>query len=278
MQTILSILQRSTEYLQKKGVPSPKVDAEWLVAHALGMDRMKMFLQSERPLQEEELDMIRPLIQRRGKREPLQYILGSQPFGELVLQTDVRALIPRPETEELIYKITERVQESHAILEMGTGTGAIALSLAKKFESASIMATDISNDALTLAQENAQGNGLAGRVQFVLSDWYADIEGPFDLIVSNPPYLTKEEWESAQPEVKSYEPPRALWSGEDGLADIKTIISLAPSYLSAGGWLFLETGIAQRAEIQAYAEAVGFSHIEILTDFSHRDRYVCARR
>lgn len=277
MQTIIDILQRSADFLQKKGVPSPRVDAEWLLSHALKIDRMKLLLQSQRPLAEKELDEIRPLIQRRAKREPLQYIIGTQPFIDLVLKTDPRALIPRPETEELVYLVKERVSQPASILDMGTGTGAIALSLALIYPEANITASDFSKEALSLAEENAELHHLSSQISFLVSDWYAEIKGRFDVIISNPPYLTEEEWKEAEPEVKDNEPATALWAKESGLSDLEKIISRAPSFLHAGGWLFLETGIAQRERLQTLLEQAGFVKVEILEDFSQRDRYVCAQ-
>lgn len=282
MLTVLEIIKKTTEFFVQRGVESARLNAELLVGHALGLQRMQLYLQFERPLTDAELDKVRPLVRRRGQREPLQYILGTTEFAGLVLKTDKRALIPRPETERLIEIVVERmVVTPSRILDLGTGTGAIALALASKFPEAKVVATDRDSAALALAAENAQATGLSSRVSFVESNWFSSLPNDvrFDLIVSNPPYLTAEETQAAAPEVRDHEPRKALESGgTDGLADLRQIVESAAEFLAQDGWLVLETGIAQHPLLSECARAQGFSSVESLRDLAGRDRFVVLRR
>jgi release factor glutamine methyltransferase len=240
---------------------------------------MQLYLQFERPLTEPELEKIRPLVKRRSNREPLQYILGETEFSGLKLKVDRRALIPRPETESLLENVFGRVTAPPAtILDLGTGTGAIALVLATKYLAASITAVDKSAEALALARENAEALGLAARVSFIQSDWFSALsaEAQYELIVANPPYLSDLEVREAQPEVKDYEPLPALVAGENGLSDLASIIRSARGHLSPGGLLACETGIAQHAQLLPLAATVGYSRTESLRDLTGRERYLLA--
>ncbi|EIP97463.1 protein-(glutamine-N5) methyltransferase, release factor-specific [Opitutaceae bacterium TAV1] len=316
MLTLLDILQKTTAFFTDKGVPSPRHDAECLVGHALGLKRMQLYLQFERPLKEPELETIRALVRRRARREPLQHILGAVEFSGLTLKTDPRALIPRPETEYLVELVIERlspptpppppatpsdipaadaVAPSDAppsappasasplrILDLGTGTGAIALALARRYPDASIIATDTSDDALALARENAAALSLAGQVTFLRSDWFAALPPPspvtaFDLIVSNPPYLTDDEVAAAEPEVRDHDPRAALVAPEAGLADLRVIIDQARPRLAPGGLLALETGIAHHDALLALADERGYTAIESVRDLAGRPRFFFAR-
>lgn len=280
MLTVLEIIKRTTDFFLGKGIESPRLNAEHLIGHALGLKRMQLYLQFERPLTEAELEKIRPLVRRRAQREPLQHILGETEFFGLKLKTDRRALIPRPETELLVELLTERLAANPParILDLGTGTGAIALALASHFPAARILAVDTSEDALALAGENAVSTHLAERVQLVRSDWFAAVSADerFDLIVSNPPYLTAAETAEAQPEVRNFEPVSALTGGSDGLADLRQIIAATPRWLASGGLLALETGIAQHATLRVLAAAAGLSQFESRQDLTQRDRFFFA--
>ena len=281
MLTVLEIIKRTTEFLGTKGVENPRLNAELLVGQGLGLQRMQLYLQFERPLADAELEKIRPLVRRRAAREPLQYILGETEFYGLKLRTDRRALIPRPETELLIELIVARLATPPTtILDLGTGTGAIALALAKEFPAANVTAVDASDEALALAGENAVATGLAERVSFLKSNWFAALPAAarFDLIVANPPYLTEEETATTAPEVREFEPVSALAAGADGLRDLAQIVKTAPTYLGEGGLLALETGIAQHAALEAQLKAAGFRAVESLPDLTKRDRFVIARR
>jgi release factor glutamine methyltransferase len=292
MLSVLEIIKKTTDFFASKGVESPRLNAELLIGHALGLKRMQLYLQFERLLAEAELEKIRPLVRRRALREPLQYILGETEWYGLKLKTDKRALIPRPETEllmEFAVKAAKRPEVEGVpaggptrILDLGTGTGALALALAKEFPEAKVTAVDASEDALALAKENAVALGLSGRVTFLKSDWFSAVPESneaaerFELIVSNPPYLTEAEVAEAEAEVRAFEPVSALIAADAGAADLRTIIAGAPAFLSEGGVLALETGIAQHADLLAACAAAGFARSESRQDLTGRDRFVVA--
>ncbi|HEY4246685.1 MAG TPA: peptide chain release factor N(5)-glutamine methyltransferase [Lacunisphaera sp.] len=279
MLTVLEIIKRTTDFLEKRGVESARLNAELIIGHALALKRMQLYLQFERPLSEAELEKIRPLVKRRGNREPVQYILGETEFGGLKLKVDRRALIPRPETEYLIELITRRLMGAPAsILDLGTGSGAIALALAKAYPGAAVTAVEKNADALALARENAVVTGLAPRVRFLESDWFTAVgeEERFSLIVANPPYLSDRETAEASPEVREFEPMTALSSGVDGTADLSQIVAQARVHLNPGGMLACETGIAQRDFLVEAAGKAGYARSESLQDLTGRNRYFLA--
>jgi release factor glutamine methyltransferase len=280
MLTVLEIIKRTTDFFVGKGIESARLNAEHLVGHALGLQRMQLYLQFERPLAEVELEKIRPLVRRRAQHEPLQYILGETEFCGLKLKVDRRALIPRPETELMIENVVSAVGSAvpKRMLDLGTGTGAIALALAKAFPEATVVAVELSDDALALACENAEATGFVSRVEILKSRWFDSVgaESRFDLIVANPPYLSAEETAQAAPEVRDYEPVAALTSADDGIADLREIIAGAPRFLNPGGLLALETGIAQHGRLLEMTKAAGFARIESRQDLTRRDRYVLA--
>jgi release factor glutamine methyltransferase len=289
MPTVLEIIKKTTDFLSAKDVSSARLNAEHLVGHALGLKRMQLYLQFERVLTEPELEKIRPLVRRRAQREPLQHILGETEFFGLKIKCDRRALIPRPETEQLVEFVTQLVTvPPAAVLDLGTGTGAIALALAQHWPDARVTAVDASADALALAAENAAALNssrrseaqadLAGRVEFLLSDWCVALPATarFDLIVANPPYLSATETASAQPEVRDFDPPSALTAAEDGLADLRRIIAETPARLNPGGLLALETGIAQHATLLRLVTEAGFARAESRQDLTKRDRFILA--
>lgn len=278
---LLEIVKKTTDFLSAKGVENPRLNAELLIGHALSLSRMQLYLQFERPVTEPELEEIRPLVKRRSQREPLQYILGETEFFHLKLKTDRRALIPRPETEHLCELITQRLQAPPAtILDLGTGSGAIALGLAAFYPNAAVTALDVSEAALDLARENAGALGLAGRLRLLRSDWFTALEPGtrFELIVANPPYLTEQETAAAMPEVRGHEPLVALASGADGLAALTRIITEAPRFLVETGLLALETGLDQQTVLREQAAAAGFTRVESLRDLTDRERYLLAWR
>ncbi|MBP8255792.1 MAG: peptide chain release factor N(5)-glutamine methyltransferase [Opitutaceae bacterium] len=281
MTSLLEIVKKSTEYLASKGVENARFNAEWLIGHALGLQRMQLYMQFERLLLEPELEKVRPLLRRRAAHEPLQYILGETLFAGLRLKCDRRALIPRPETEYLVELIVSRCKDTPPahILDLGTGTGALALALASVFPAARVIAVDQSEDALALAGENAALNGLADRVECLKSDWFSNVAAgsSFSLIVSNPPYLAEKELTETLPEVREFEPHAALVAGGDGLDDLRSILRRAAEYLSEGGILAMETGIGQHAELKKLAMEAGFPDCESVQDLTGRDRYVFLR-
>lgn len=280
MLTLLEVIRRTTAFFSEAGVETPRLDAEWILAGVLGLSRMELYQQFERPLEESELEKVRPLVKRRAKREPLQHILGEVEFFGLDIKVDRRALIPRPETEELADLLSRRTPPPGSILDLGTGSGALALALARAFPEAEVVAVERSGDALDLARENAARNGLRERVSFVAGDWLAPLDPAtsFDWIVANPPYLTEEEWETAQPEVKDFEPREALVAPDSGCADLERIIAEAPAFLAPGGLLALETGIEQHGRLREAASAAGLVEVEALRDLSGRERFFLARR
>ncbi len=282
MLSLLEIIKKTTDFFAAKNIESARLNTELIVGHALGLKRMELYLQFERLLTEAELEKIRPLVRRRAQREPLQYILGETDFCGLRLKVDHRALIPRPETELLVERVIAAcVTPPATILDLGTGTGAIALALAQQFADARVTAVDRSDDALALAKENGERCGFGDRVRWLKSDWFSAIpaEDKYDLIVSNPPYLTAEETAETAPEVREFEPVSALTSGgADGLDDLRAIFTGAATRLTAGGVLAVETGIAQHAALRALAEELGFTRVESQQDLTERDRFVIAWR
>ena len=280
MITLLEVLEKSTGFLEQKGVNDARLSAEWIMADSLGLKRLDLYLQFERPLAESELEGIREGIRRRSKREPLQYILGNVDFYGVNLKTDARALIPRPETEYLIELLHTKYlnREPTHILDLGTGTGAIAIALLNAFPEAQAVAVDQSEEAIQLAGENAEVTGVADRLTLKQSDWFEQVEGQFELIVANPPYLTDEEMKSAEPEVSDYEPAEALHAGKEGLDDLQVIIDGAMDYLIDGGMLALETGIAQHEALTQQAKAKGYTTIESIADLSRRPRFLIGLR
>ena len=272
-------MDKCAGFFAEKGVPDPKIDAQTLLARAIGCKRLELFLHFEKPITEAELGKFREFARRRAKREPLQHILGDVDFFGVKVKCDRRALVPRPETEELLDIITQKYfadpSAEISILDLGTGTGAIALALEKHFPNAKVRAADFSDVALELARENAAA--IASRAEFVKSDWFSNMEGKFDLIVANPPYLTRAELESAQAEVRQFDPVSALVAEDDGMADLKKIISAAPEFLNAGGLLACECGLGQPERLASEFAAL-YALIETGKDLSRRTRYLFCRK
>lgn len=279
MQTILEILNKTTAYFQAKGIETAKLDAQLLLAEVLQCKRLELFLRFEEPISAAKLDAYRDFVRRRGRREPLQHIIGKCDFFGVPLKCDARALVPRPETEYLCELIAEKYLNADpaapiAILDLGTGSGAIALALKNRLKNAAVLGVDASPDALELARQNAAANALD--VEFAHSDWFAGVSGKFDLIVANPPYLGDAEVASAQPEVRDFDPISALRSGENGLADLRKILSAAPEFLKSGGLIACECGLGQPGLLKA--EFGGkYAFFETAPDLSRRERYVFAR-
>ena len=281
MLTVLEVVKKTSEFFAGKGIESPRLNAELLVGHALGLPRMRLYLEFERPLVDAEVGMIRELARRRGRREPLQHILGFTEFRGLRLATDRRALIPRPETELLVETIVERcAAPPRTVLDLGTGGGAIALSLARAFPEARVTALDASAEALSLARENAASSGLAERVSFLQSDWFERVApgATFDVVVSNPPYLSAAETEAAAPEVRDHEPAAALSSGDGGFSDLGRIVAGSAAVLAQGGMLALETGIGHHGRLASALATAGYARTESFRDLTGRDRFFLAWR
>ncbi|MEQ8330561.1 MAG: peptide chain release factor N(5)-glutamine methyltransferase [Longimicrobiales bacterium] len=283
--TVLRLMRWSGTYLEEKGVERGRLDAELLLAHALDVERLQLYLQFDRPLQSAELDRFRPLLKRRAGREPLQYIVGRAGFRELHLRVDPRVLIPRPETEGLVEEVLAWAAATGrtglSALDLGTGTGAIALSLALEGPFARVVGTDVSEGALAVARENAADVTTDGQVEFRQGSLYAPL-GPherFDVVVSNPPYIAEAEASSLQPEVGEWEPPEALYGGPDGLAIVRGIVAGAGGRLAPGGLLALEIGAGQAGPVVAEVEQTGeYEEVRVRRDLSGRERIVTARK
>lgn len=281
--TVLSMILWSADYLEGKGVPNPRLDAEHLLARVAGVDRLQLYLDFERPLDKAELDAFRPLLKRRAAREPLQYILGSQPFRGLDLAVEPGVLIPRPETEVLVDQVIDWVVRKELsdlrALDVGTGTGAIALSLASEGPFSSVVATDLSPDAVRIAERNRATAGLEDRVDLRCGSLYGPV-GPderFEVVVSNPPYVPEVDAASLEPEVRDWEPGEALFAGVDGMGVIRPLIEDAPQYLAPRGLVALEVGLGQAEDVLGVFEAAdAFENAWILRDYSGRERFVFA--
>lgn len=285
--TVLHLVRWSAGWLEGKGVPRARLEVERMLADVLGVDRLRLYLQFDRPLVEEELAAFRGRLRRRGGREPLQYILGRTPFRELELRTDRRALIPRPETEGLVDAVLawagERPGEGRRLeaLDIGTGTGAIALSLALEGPFRRVVATDLSAAALELARENREATALPDgvTVEFREGSVFGPVSGErFDVVVSNPPYIADPEWEGLQVEVRDWEPRLALTSGPAGLEVVEALVAGAPEHLRPGGLLALEIGAGQGAAVLALLREDGrYREARVDRDLAGLDRVVTAR-
>ena len=273
--TIGEVIRRTTEHLESRGSTTPRLDAELLLGKALGLERIELYMQHDRPLDQAELDRARELVARRARREPLQYILGEWGFRRLTLTVDRRALIPRPETETLVERALAAIAGVSAprVLDVGTGTGAIALAIADEHPGATVTGIDISNDALALAAENVERTGLA--VTLGPGDFRAGLPaGPWDLVVSNPPYVTERERTALEPEVRDHEPELALY-GEDSYA---VLVPAAERVLAPGGLLAVEVGDDQAAPVVALFESGGLCEVTTTRDLAGRERVVEGRR
>jgi release factor glutamine methyltransferase len=273
----------SADYLGGRGVASGRLDAEHLLAHIVGTSRLQLYLDFERPLTPDELDGFRPLLKRRAAREPLQYILGRQPFRELELEVTPDVLIPRPETEALVGEVLAwaeaRQRPDLTALDVGTGSGAIAFSLAIEGTFASVLATDVAEPALEVARRNRAGCGLDDRVELRQGRLFEPlVPGErFDVVVSNPPYVAESEAATLEPEVAEWEPRLALFAGADGLDVLRGLVSGAGDALRPGGLLALEVGAGQAVAVARLAEEAGrYAGISIRRDYAGKERFVLA--
>ncbi|MEW6328125.1 MAG: peptide chain release factor N(5)-glutamine methyltransferase [Thermodesulfobacteriota bacterium] len=286
--TIGSILRRTQEILTAAGVPEPEADAQVLMAHVLGVDRLNLFLNMDRVLSPAEEKALAGLIRERTKRKPLQHILGEQEFWSLSFRVTPEVLIPRPETEILVEAVLNTVKKQGippddlTILDLCTGSGILAIVLARELPGADIYAVDISKETLSVAQENARRHKVSDSITFLRGDLFAPLAGQgvsFDLIVSNPPYISGEMFPELLPEVRDYEPRLALDGGPDGLDVIRKIIIQSAAHLKLGGWLFLEIGDGQGARVlKEFERRKAFGNVSIIRDYCGINRVIRAQR
>jgi release factor glutamine methyltransferase len=276
--TLLEVLQSTTAYLTKHKIETPRLNAEHLLAHALGRTRMDLYLEFERPLDDAELAPLRDLVKRRGQGEPLQHLLGTVEFCGQTFAIDKRAMVPRPETEELVELLKSEVgsQKSDCrIIDVGTGSGVIALSLAANFREAKVYAVDISEDALALAHENATRLGLE-QIHFQKSDLLESLSARFDLIVANLPYISMQDRHLLAREVL-HDPEVALFGGSSGDELVRKLIEEAPHHLDLGGLLALEIGLGQAEGLSDLLRQKNYHDIQLKRDYSGIPRFLLAR-
>ncbi len=275
---ILDLIQSSTEYLRKKGVPDPRLDAEYLLGHILEKKRLDLYMVFDQPLGEDELSRYREFIKRRGRREPLQHILGHTEFMGLMIKTTSAALIPRPETEVLVELAEQHLEDEARILDIGTGTGCIAVALAKRNPGIRLQALDINTDTLALAVQNAEQNAVSDRIRFFECDILQSLpenETPFDLVVSNPPYIAIHERDNLQQEVRDHDPDTALIAADDGFQFYNRFNVILPGILKPGGRFIFEFGGAHQVDtLQSIFKAPNYDQIDIIHDYNQAPRFI----
>ena len=270
--TILSIIKWTSDFFRKHDIENPRLEAELIVSHYLDINRMELYLNYNKPLDPSEKKKIKNAIIKRANHEPLQYILGEVDFFDLKLQINKNVLIPRPETEFLVDKIIKDNSSLDQILDLGTGSGAIALSLALNYPEADVVATDISKEAINTAIKNAHYNNIKN-IKFVVSNLFNSISNRYSLIVSNPPYISPENFEKLPPEIKNFEPQRALVANKDGFEIIEKLIKSAKKYLLKKGLLYIEIGYNHKEYVEKVASKAGYNLIQIEKDLNGFYRY-----
>lgn len=278
MLTVLNALKLASDYFEKKGIQSARTNAEILLAHILNCKRLDLYLRFDQPLTAKEIDNYRQFIARRGKYEPVQYIIGTTEFFGLNLEVNPSVLIPRPETEILVESILNEVDvnEKLKILDVGCGSGNISIALGKNLPESQVFAIDISKDALLTAEKNAWKNDVKN-IQFlegnIILDGILD-NYKFDLIVSNPPYVSIEEYPTLQNEITMYEPKQAVTDSSDGLKFFRKISEFSMNRLNKGGKLFFEIGMGQSKDVYKLMEQYNFREIKVIKDYQHIDRVI----
>jgi release factor glutamine methyltransferase len=281
--TVLEVIQKSSEFLAKKGVDSPRLQTELLLAHQLKLPRMKLYLNFERVLSPAELDTLRAAVMRRAQREPLQHIIGSTSFCGLEMLVNKHVLIPRPETEllaELSWQFLSTINpQPSTCLDFGTGSGCIAIAIAAKCPMARVVAVDVSADAIDVAKQNATASGVSDRIEFRCGDGFATLNGAdkFDLIVSNPPYIASEEIATLETEVRDFDPRGALDGGADGLDFYRRLAADAGAFLKPGGKIVIEFGEGQATAISELFTAKHWTVESVYQDYTKRERMLVAR-
>jgi release factor glutamine methyltransferase len=294
--TILAILRWTTDYFRTKGVSEPRASAEVLLAHTLGLSRLDLYLRNDQPLNPEELARFKTLVLRRRNGEPVAYLTGHREFWSLDFHVTPAVLIPRPETEVLVAAALEVAKGSgeKAVgqeedqpktpslwgLELGVGSGAVIAALAKELPGMVWVGLDLSGAALAVARDNARRHGVADRTHFLRANLLAALKptAAFALLVANLPYVPRGEWERLPREIKAFEPPEALLGGEDGLDLLRPLIRQAHHYVKGGGWVLLEVGDNQAAQVAALLEETSaYDRVETIKDFHGIPRVVRAR-
>ncbi len=275
--TVLKVLDWTKGYLAVKGVENARLETEWMLCAALGLDRVGLYVNFDRPLSPEELAPFREMVARRAIREPLQYILGTQEFMGLEINVSPAVLIPRHDTETLVEEAVRVCPKAERILDIGVGSGCIAIALAKALPRAEVFGVDTSEEALEIARRNAESNSVT--VKFSRGSLFESVDYlTFDLIVSNPPYIPSEDIAGLQPEVRDFEPKAALDGGVDGLDFYRRIIPLAVRYLNAGGWLLFEVGINQSLQVlELFEKEDCFDNMFVKKDSGNVERVVGGR-
>lgn len=283
--TTRRLLDWTTDYFKRKQLDNPRLSAEMLLAHILGTQRIKLYMELDRPAGDLERAAFRDLVERAVAHEPIQYLVGHVPFFTLDLKLTPDVLIPRPETEHLVEHIIHRVRSvpgfhQPTIADIGTGSGAIAIALAANLPKAAIIATDLSEKALVVAQANAERHGLADRIEFIQGDLYQPLGNRrFHFLVSNPPYISDSEWRQVPPNVKNHEPTHALRAGVDGLKFLRPLVHQAPGYLNAPGQIVFEISSTQElAALELVAETEALTNPHVMPDAMHRPRFLIADR
>lgn len=278
--TVREVLNWTRGYFEEAGIIQPRLEAEILLAHALEVERLQLYLSPDKPLTVDERTKFRTFIQKRRSGTPLQHLIGEVSFFGLRFKVRRDALIPRGETEELLDRTLRLVPRDQDVrcLDLGTGSGVLAVSIARYLPRAAVVAVDISPEALELARENATLNGVADRVTLVESDWFAGVDGAFDLIVSNPPYVESGAIAGLAAEVRDHEPHVALDGGPDGIDQIRNVIAGAVAHLAPGGRLLLEIGHGQGERVRALLVAAGLDGAAIESDIAGLERFALARR
>lgn len=281
--TTRRLLQWTSEYLGRKGVESPRVSAEMLLAHVLGVKRLRLYMEADRPASELERAAFRDLVERAAKHEPVDYLVGQAPFFSMMLKVTPSVLIPRPSTETLVEHVVQHSRRtpgfsSPTVADIGTGSGAIAIALAKHVPHCHVIATDVSGDALTVAAENIRAQGVGERVTLREGDLLAPLQGErVRYLVSNPPYISDAEWAEVKANVKDYEPVGALRGGVDGLRDIRRLVAEARPHLDVPGQLVVEIAASQKEAVLAMVKKTpGLGNAHVLADHEGLPRVLVA--
>ena len=279
--TVLSLLQWTTGYFEQQGIDTARLDAECLLAHALGVDCLRLYVDFDKPVTPEERGRYRELVQRRAsERIPVSQLLGTKEFWSLELRVTSDVLTPRPDTETLVQAAIDRFPDKEAplrVLDLGTGSGAVALAIAVERPQSVITATDSSQEALKIAQENAERLGKADRIRFIEGDWLVPVRGEeFDLVVSNPPYVAESERAGLPPEL-AHEPEQALFSGPDGLDALRILVRGIPEVLAPAGAFAFEMAPGQVAKVAEGCRKTGFEDVSIHRDLAGLSRVVSGR-